>query len=475
MENYNAVVKQLRKEQTGVLGRLQAILYDADYVARFAEYPLVANERCGLWYVTPPQLTATAYFKSTDGHTGHWQFLMRRLNLHILPLLAKNGVLVLVDSTRKGKLMPDALSKTVPMWCAVLNYIMFSDYCEHGHENGAAASITLAQKNWLHVPSSVVSPSEHASMQALVPRFATEVQRLGLVLREQLVAALGDAKPIVPLWIYPGGPQKVRTSPEYFLLACLTASAKSTPSDWVYPASYVQGAGDDHELWMPLTLARGKLEPNTWWTTVCTEKRQSLQVISGSRINWEISELEFERRVNEIVGAEIEAPHELNASAIGETGFYLGSMSGSVSYKSVVSEFPDLSTIVVLLTTAKVTEIPGTKAESQSPNSPEVFQYALENSKKGARGLRAALPEIMLHLRSPALILCDTGRDLAAGVLLAAVCKDRDSDWNQSRPTHIDKDVVRRHLAKIGEYRRVDPSRNTLQSVNTYLMGGSWK
>ena len=29
--------------------------------------------------------------------------------------------MVLVDSTRGGKRLPDALSKTVPLWCAVLN------------------------------------------------------------------------------------------------------------------------------------------------------------------------------------------------------------------------------------------------------------------------------------------------------------------------------------------------------------------
>lgn len=29
--------------------------------------------------------------------------------------------LLIVDSTRSGKRMPDALSKTVPIWCAVIN------------------------------------------------------------------------------------------------------------------------------------------------------------------------------------------------------------------------------------------------------------------------------------------------------------------------------------------------------------------
>jgi tRNA A64-2'-O-ribosylphosphate transferase len=34
---------------------------------------------------------------------------------------------VIVDSTRRGKAMPDALSKTIPIWCAVINWLLFGD------------------------------------------------------------------------------------------------------------------------------------------------------------------------------------------------------------------------------------------------------------------------------------------------------------------------------------------------------------
>ena len=34
---------------------------------------------------------------------------------------------IIVDSTRRGKRMPDALSKTIPIWCAVLNRLLFED------------------------------------------------------------------------------------------------------------------------------------------------------------------------------------------------------------------------------------------------------------------------------------------------------------------------------------------------------------
>lgn len=32
---------------------------------------------------------------------------------------------IIVDSTRRGKAMPDALSKTIPIWCAVINRLLF--------------------------------------------------------------------------------------------------------------------------------------------------------------------------------------------------------------------------------------------------------------------------------------------------------------------------------------------------------------
>src|SRR5712672_3278511 len=95
-----------------------------------------------------------AYFKSTDGHHGNWFFNLPRPNIHLLSVTASHGGyvvmtsllflcikkrtkkkpsknvslcvfcssrLILVDSTRAGKRIPDALSKTVPIWCAVIN------------------------------------------------------------------------------------------------------------------------------------------------------------------------------------------------------------------------------------------------------------------------------------------------------------------------------------------------------------------
>lgn len=51
--------------------------------------PLVANERCGSWYVPPDDKGASAYFKSTDGHDNAWKFSTRRLNLHLLEVIGR--------------------------------------------------------------------------------------------------------------------------------------------------------------------------------------------------------------------------------------------------------------------------------------------------------------------------------------------------------------------------------------------------
>lgn len=87
---YKAARRIKRREST-LYNALRSVAEDAAFVAEIAALwpalPLVANLRCGLWYAPPRALTATCYFKSTDGHAGNWSFSTARLNLH-LALLA---------------------------------------------------------------------------------------------------------------------------------------------------------------------------------------------------------------------------------------------------------------------------------------------------------------------------------------------------------------------------------------------------
>jgi len=80
---------------------------------------------------------------------------MRRLNLHVLECVGRHCGVVLVDSTRRGKRFPDALSRTVPVWIAVMNWCLFGG----GGRGG------------LCVSENMVSESERVQIERLVPGF----------------------------------------------------------------------------------------------------------------------------------------------------------------------------------------------------------------------------------------------------------------------------------------------------------------
>lgn len=110
--NINKILGDLKRSNLSITNRLRSIQKDADFVEEVAAAlggvgaggaactggsdgekklgrPIVANERCGSWYIRPGLKGASAYFKSTDGHTGQWKFSSRRLNLHLLPIIEK--------------------------------------------------------------------------------------------------------------------------------------------------------------------------------------------------------------------------------------------------------------------------------------------------------------------------------------------------------------------------------------------------
>lgn len=65
--------------------------------------------------------------------------------------------MILVDSTRSGKRLPDALAKTVPIWCAVINRAVQRKYPDKHKED------------WdlnLYCPSSAVSAQEKSQIEA---------------------------------------------------------------------------------------------------------------------------------------------------------------------------------------------------------------------------------------------------------------------------------------------------------------------
>jgi tRNA A64-2'-O-ribosylphosphate transferase len=91
--NFSKTLGELKRSTFSIQNRLRSIQHDAAFAQQVAEAygrPLIANERCGSWYINPETKGGSAYFKSTDGHTGVWKFSSRRLNLHLLELIGKH-------------------------------------------------------------------------------------------------------------------------------------------------------------------------------------------------------------------------------------------------------------------------------------------------------------------------------------------------------------------------------------------------
>ena len=57
--------------------------------------------------------------------------------------------------------MPDALSKTIPIWCAVINLLLFGE---------------TPESHKLRTPKDLVDTSEHAQIQALLQEFVEDVK-----------------------------------------------------------------------------------------------------------------------------------------------------------------------------------------------------------------------------------------------------------------------------------------------------------
>ena len=294
----SAVLRTLHKERRhDRIAHLRSIDHDAQFVAAAHSAlgcpPLLANLRCGVWYAPPNISTGHCYFKSTDGHAGCWDFSLSRLNLQVALAAAQApSAVMLVDSTRSGKRFPDALSKTVPIWCCVVNRAVA---LERGDD---ASSWDTA----LHLPP-WVPPSEASQVEARLSGWVEALRRPAL---GPVLARLAETlrAPLRPGWLcptYSAGPTQDgadrngggvsgggATAAAARLVASRYAAAATATSNaagqasggaafvWVHCVcasevctaekarerasfTYIQGAGDDEENW-----SRG-LTAEAWW------------------------------------------------------------------------------------------------------------------------------------------------------------------------------------------------------------------
>lgn len=367
--------------------------------------------------------------------------------------------------------MPDALSKTVPIWCAVINRLAFP-------ENPAASK--------LHTPSQVVGRSEHAHIEARLDYFIKDVEVCdypsyhSILQAEKPPKALNldipatcnkISKPLRPFWITQDSslPSSSNTFDDHLPVICCTASRRVAGAE-ASEGGYIQGAGDDSEGW-----ACG-LTPVVFW-------KYQKQLMAAS-------EEDLPGLIEGLVTSDTTTAGECETVLVELTKqIYIGTANTADSICP-----RDYDGVVVCS---------GTMAEmpAEDPDAAKkLLRLRCGTGKLGSRALRGELPRLpdFIHhisqrCKAPRILFtCPTGKDLSAGVALAALCLHFDDNGNlivsrlqllfadsrilgdftpQQNHQNIDKLYIRRRLSWImTSHPSANPSRATLQAVNAFLM-----
>lgn len=335
--------------------------------------------------------------------------------------------------------MPDALSKTIPIWCSVLNRVLFPDN---------------AQCHELYAPPQVVSQSEYTQMTALLPSFVNALLALKIPITD-LQSQI--SKPLRPMWLTPGSNIESTSTvfEDFHPIICCTVSRRVAGVE-LSEGGYIQGAGDDTENW-----AHG-LTPTLFWE------------------NKDILLSTAESELPDLIGTLVDQA----ASAGGNANQMRVVQPTSQLFVVPNSAMPVISNV----NTCTVNLLSTITDKSTWQTSPTRIDVGLGPHKIGSRNLRAALPFIVdfveRRLRASAdssktklviVVACESGKDLSIGVALAILClffnKDGEPLEDFSERERIDKDFIRRRLGWCStSMPDANPSRATIQSINSYLM-----
>lgn len=515
--NFYKSLDEIRKSTLSISNRINSILEDAEFVERLYAFlcesrslpgdavvgaadtvwPLVPNERSGSWPLDPHLKiksqqsfldlqshrsevsglnSVSAYFKSTDGHINHWAFSTRRLNLPMLDLLGHANGAVIVDTTRRGKRYPDALRRTVPIWCAVWNRVLFPEMIATGIDDFQECNLDISEVN---------------QIERRLPQFTDDLRALRLNIADLRVKC---KRPIRCVWVHAPEVSGLKTS-----LRSLGDSISIERSKWrardldvnilvccsasrpVYGAEgdgtgYIQGAGDDAEAWSHGLNAR------LFWQ----HKDELLTAMNGGEENLQIL-------VESLVAKDKEMGQDVTATRIGNSNVFIGARGVAHSQPAELSSSAYHVTIDCNASAAPV--LPSDSSQcvdyatpslsvERSKSRSQLLALNLKEGKSGSKHLDSEITKLLAHLAKmvkdhseiEVLVVCSSGRDLSVGVALALICGlcDASGNWlglDHGLINNVNKTFIRQRLAWITSSKPdANPSRATLQAVNRALM-----
>jgi len=336
--------------------------------------------------------------------------------------------------------MPDALSKTIPIWCSVLNRVLFPNE---------------TQLHNLYTPPQVVSQSEHAQMTNLLPSFAEALLSLKISL-DELRSHI--TKPLRPIWVTPESNLAPTSSiyEKFHPIICCTASRR-VPGGELSEGGYIQGAGDDTENW-----AHGLTPPLFW------RNKETLLATAEYDMPELIESLVKEAKSSGDGAHLIRSVKPTTILFVAPTG----SIAGSEAEKN----------------TCIINLLPKTTDQSTWQTSLTRVDVGLGPHKVGSRNLRTSLPFIIGFIKKALdcsksetlakfkiIVACESGKDLSIGVALAISCLFFDDEGlllvDAGKAPRIDKNFIRSRLGWCStSMPDANPNRATVQSVNSFLM-----
>ncbi|PNT73455.1 hypothetical protein BRADI_2g58742v3 [Brachypodium distachyon] len=454
--------RRIKRRGSTLYNALRSVAEDAAFVAEIAALwpalPLVANLRCGLWYTQPRTLAATCYFKSTDGHAGNWSFSTARLNLHLALLAGERGGCIIVDSTRKGKRFPDSMSKTIPIWCSVLNRAIqrhrlraSNQGSRTNSEMSAAAPNGNGEKysgssNWdssVHLPVWVLDTEKNA-IEGRVEEWTDRFESCGADIHS---LALGDdeeswARGLTPALFWKHSYDLLDGGPDL----CNQLVADIVEKDRVYRAQ------------------RGERSPQI------TVNHLKCSGDDGPYFYEEHTIITKPMNSDPSIITPIDTPCSNNSHLV---VFWIGRSNLAVS--STIQVAVDLADVDCILNCDSTSRLPSSSSENS------YLEIAIVGSKNDRFSLLKNLPKAInfaqrnLIARRKILLCCQTGEDISICVALAIITRlFNDSgcfdDGDSFVKRNITKLEMRKRLVFICKYAiNARPSRGNLRQVYGFL------
>ncbi|CAO3651410.1 unnamed protein product [Cunninghamella blakesleeana] len=384
---------------------------------------------------------------------------------------------MIIDSTRRGKRIPDALSKTIPIWCCTINRAILNYLRQQKQQS--------SENHWddrFHSLPSAVFRSEHDQIESRIDGFVKKLQDLGANI-EKFSTIL--KKPLRPIWLTPQSnlDNKIDIeSCDFYPIILISASKCIENGGIVQRGSYlyVQGSADDHEAW---SLG---LTNELFW-----KHHHTILDINNSAFNCEeivrevVDDYQYQRSIGDISNDNDNNSNNNNndynsgnqhqqltkAVKIQGTQLFIGTLDHRNDFEYRIECLSNKSQ-------AMNDDDDDDDGDHNNGNKKKLLLY-IHEGKKGQHELEKCIPlaidfaKNILMNDQPLLVCSMDGKNRSVGVALALFAHFyNDQNELQSNGTlKLSKDKIKKKLVQLIEsYPKAAPSRVTLRRVNTHFL-----